>query len=481
VEPPALHGQPRTDQMEQRSLASKFAQLRLPRLVQAAATDRLVRLRPRTMDHLVADFNTALDESVGSNSSSRSTTSRRKAWKRRCKSTSNLLGGGAGAGAGGRMSEDSSSSVDNLALLSRERGGTSSLQFSDSDIESAVAAGQALVRSVGRTKRGRADVMVESDSFTENIQPWGQFRGQSKRKRKFKRMAVCGAGPGGEAGPVTTVRMQGGVATKRKKVRSRSGLGVGGACRERRACPPGPPGTAVTGKRKRSAREKSEESGELLAGPPLPGAGGEERMELEEVGSSSSLSSSEWEDLDSCHSPGEADDEQSDWPGHAELPTDDESCTADPEVFLSRRAGRDGRPIRAGSRRPGPATGSPYGETVHRFVQDPGRSTLRLVSVGPAERTLLVSLARLYCLRHSVEGGAVVLTKTVAVASLPAAPLGADQFTLPAPPPGPAPPKRELAASALCKRQRRYGPGGLGTPRSGRHRGPPPPPGSKSS
>ena len=42
-----------------------------------------------------------------------------KAWKRRCKSTSNLLGGGAGAGAGGRMSEDSSSSVDNLALLSR--------------------------------------------------------------------------------------------------------------------------------------------------------------------------------------------------------------------------------------------------------------------------------------------------------------------------------------------------------------------------
>ena len=37
-------------------------------------------------------------------------------------------------------------------------------------------------------------------------------------------------------------------------------------------------------------------------------------------------------------------------------------------------------------------------------VQDPGRSTLRLVSVGPAERTLLVSLARLYCLRYTPVG-----------------------------------------------------------------------------
>ena len=38
-------------------------------------------------------------------------------------------------------------------------------------------------------------------------------------------------------------------------------------------------------------------------------------MELEDEESSSSLSSSEWEDVDNCPEAGEADDEQSDWPG----------------------------------------------------------------------------------------------------------------------------------------------------------------------
>ena len=90
------------------------------------------------MDQLVHDFNTALDETAGSNSSSRSSASRRKvitylesicdayclvfqSWKRRCKSTSNL-------NTGNNISDDSSSSVDNIGLLSRDRG-TSSLQF----------------------------------------------------------------------------------------------------------------------------------------------------------------------------------------------------------------------------------------------------------------------------------------------------------------------------------------------------------------
>ena len=57
---------------------------------------------------------------------------------------------------------------------------------------------------------------IESDSFTENVQPWQDFRVHSKRRRKFKRMAM---GPGVE---VSTVR--GVTATKRKKVRSRSGV-----------------------------------------------------------------------------------------------------------------------------------------------------------------------------------------------------------------------------------------------------------------
>ena len=87
-----------------------------------------------------------------------------QAWKRRCKSTSNLLH------AGQNMSDDSSSSVDNVGLLSRERG-TSSLQFSDSDIE-VMGPGMEteLVRSARnrqsrrqeyRNKRGGADHLGE--------------------------------------------------------------------------------------------------------------------------------------------------------------------------------------------------------------------------------------------------------------------------------------------------------------------------------
>ena len=153
------------------------------------------------MDQLVHDFNTALDETGGSNSSSRSSASRRKvsshiallssylpttvqAWKRRCKSTSNLT-----FGTGNNISDDSSSSVDNVGLLSRDRG-TSSLQFSDSDLDTPAYPGLARTGR-NRTKRGRGDPLgIESDSFTENVQPWHDFRVHTKRRRKFKRMAI---------------------------------------------------------------------------------------------------------------------------------------------------------------------------------------------------------------------------------------------------------------------------------------------------
>ena len=160
-------------------------------------------MRPvnQSMDQLVHDFNTALDETGGSNSSSRSSASRRKvspvptlqlflylglyplqAWKRRCKSTSNLT-------FGQNISDDSSSSVDNVGLLSRDRG-TSSLQFSDSDLDTPAYPGLARTGR-NRTKRGRGDPLgIESDSFTENVQPWQDFRVHTRRRRKFKRMAI---------------------------------------------------------------------------------------------------------------------------------------------------------------------------------------------------------------------------------------------------------------------------------------------------
>ena len=128
-----------------------------------------------------------------------------QAWKRRCKSTSNLTLGNC------NISDDSSSSVDNVGLLSRDRG-TSSLQFSDSDLETPVYPGLARPGR-NRTKRGRGDTLgIESDSFTENVQPWQDFRVHSKRRRKFKRMAIA---PG--------LDVRGATGTKRKKVRSRSG------------------------------------------------------------------------------------------------------------------------------------------------------------------------------------------------------------------------------------------------------------------
>jgi len=430
--------------MEQRNLANKFAQLRLPRVLTGQGTqntDRLLRFRPsgHNMDQLVQDFNTALAETAGSNSSSISTTSRRKAWKRRCKSTSNLLH------AGQNMSEDSSSSVDNVGLLSRDRG-TSSLQFSDSDNEVGLGMETELVRSARnrqsrmqeyRNKRGGADHLgIESDSFTENISPFKEFRVNIKRKRKFKRMTVDPSSSD-HGMPSTALRpAQGhpghsGLATKRKKVRSRSGAdtrtgGKKGA------------GGILPGKRKRSAREKSVDSGDIFcSGRSRTASLGEkglssmEKMDMEEIWSSSSLSSSEWEDVHTDGGPeGEADDEQSDWPGpepgmSVMQLTDEE---VDPEISFSQlltgpACNASGRVIRSGSRRlkshhvyqaGGAHPGIPaYGEQVARFMQDTFSQTLHLPAIKSTDRNMILRLASLYSLSWSPEGESIlVLTKT---------------------------------------------------------------------
>ena len=389
------------------------------------------------MDQLVHDFNTALDETGGSNSSSRSSASRRKvsphiaflsshpislpttvhvqAWKRRCKSTSNLT-----FGTGNNISDDSSSSVDNVGLLSRDRG-TSSLQFSDSDLDTPAYPGLARTGR-NRTKRGRGDPLgIESDSFTENVQPWQDFRVHSKRRRKFKRMAIA---PG--------VDVRGATATKRKKVRSRSGYD--GRTNTRMSAT----SSCTPGKRKRSTREKSVESGDILGGGSRSRTVSlsEDKMEMEEEEeSSSSLSSSEWEDVnDGCGSPeGEADDEQSDWPGHDPGHTDEE---LDPEISFSSRklvGPGKGRVMRAGSRRLKSTNRSPpYGEMLQRFLQverpcchlprpaslpvfqDSSMQSLRLKNVKSSERNMILSLARLYNLSVTVEANTLILSKLLA-------------------------------------------------------------------
>lgn len=416
----------------QPSLASEFAALRLPNRLQQA-TDRL-RLRPPhpAMDQLVQDFNTALDETAGSGSA-RSGVSRRKAWKRRCKSTSNLL-----QLAGQNVSDDSSSSVDNVGLLSRDRG-TSSLQFSDSDLEQGGPAGVGPQAKPGRSRHARLHEYrtkregagaelpgVESDSFNENISPFKEFRANSKRKRKFKRMAVDES-PENRKPRVTQTP-----GSKKKKVRSRSGHHESGR-----------KGHAVTpGKRKRSAREKSVESGEVLSSGRSrtvslgeEGAAGLERMEMEEGGCSSSLSSSsDWEaEHSDGREEGEADDEHSDWPGPepglSVMQLTDEEI--DPEISFSQLlAGPPsrkslGRPVRSGTRRlksQAAAGGSgmgahpvvlAYSEQVSRFIEDSGRTSLRLPAVRASDRNMILNLASLYSLSWCPEGPSVLLlTKT---------------------------------------------------------------------
>lgn len=384
------------------------------------------------MDQLVHDFNTALDETAGSNSSSISISSKRKAWKRRCKSTSNLLH------AGQNISDDSSSSVDNVGLLSRDRG-TSSLQFSDSDIEvgpiygSEIRCGrnrQSRLQEYRNKRGGGEQLGIESDSFTENISPFKEFRGNVKRKKRFKRMAVDHP----SSATSRTQQIHTGLASKRKKVRSRSGAEVGNIGKR------GATGI-VLGKRKRSAREKSVESGDMLGRSRTASLGEEglssiEKMEMEDVGSSSSLSSSEWEDLHSDGGPeGEdgqdcqADDEQSDWPGPepgmSVMQLTDEEI--DHEVSFSQLLEGPrktvGRIIRTGNRRLKSSNNFQSGgscpiipafsEQVSRFMQDSNLQTLRLPAVKSTDRKMILSLASLYSLSWSAEGqNILVLAKT---------------------------------------------------------------------
>jgi len=456
--------------MEGRKLATEFANLKLPNLQPhnpsnpQGNTDRIFRFRATSgapnMDSLGADFNTALEETADTNSSNRSTTSKRKfgkSWKRRCKSTSNLVV------AGQNLSEDSSSSVD-----TRGRG-TSSLQFSDSDIEVSMPG---LSRGAhGRSRQNRHDYrgirthqaqMGESDSFNENISPFKEFRTthSSKRRRKMKRMAVDHSPenrkPKLAIGKLSRSGSGPTVSVKRKKVRTKSGgevmksskMSVGSVSRRPGVLPLG-------GKRKRSHREKSVESGDMLSSGRSRTAslgdtqethtGSQDTMDCDEVCSSSSLSSSEWENLSSDCSP-EADDEQSDWPGpepnqgqqgeranNVHL-TDEEG---DREVRLVKLSlagprGSQSRVIRSGTRRlknrhrvspssvgPGVSLeGEGPRESLLQFLADRRKLSLKLPVLNNQDRNFLLNLASIYQLSWRPDGPSLlVLSKTCATLS----------------------------------------------------------------
>ena len=186
-----------------------------------------------------------------------------------------------------------------------------------------------------------------------------------------------------------------------------------------------------------------------------------DKMELEDASSSSSLSSSEWEDVDNCPE-GEADDEQSDWPGHDTGLTDEE---LDTEVTFNTRkllsGGRD-RVVRAGSRRlkTGERHQPPYGEMMHRFIKDNSLQSLRMTSVKSSDRNMIFSLARMYNLSVATDLSTVTVTKASGGPHRHLARAGPAEFAVPGVPqlrPGPGG-YREPGARESHKKQRKYGP-----------------------
>lgn len=278
----------------------------------------------KKMDALVHELNAALEldeannssanaESGGSGGSGPASSNRRRVWRRRCKSTSNLTCLNSGTSKSSDLlknsqnhSEDSSSSSDDTraVILTNDRG-TSSLQLTDSDEETVLLSPRSLVHStkrknvsfqhqqqqqpqqqlqqqqqqqqqpqqVGQQQQQQQKLMnVDTDSVNENFSP---VRPSTKRKRKFKRMALDPDNSNMESGQKSKTG-----TIKRKKVRSRSACESsnsvvvkstskgsssknqsGPQCGQRQRQLSA---NVVPGKRKRSSREKSVEPDLIL-------------------------------------------------------------------------------------------------------------------------------------------------------------------------------------------------------------------------
>lgn len=483
---------------DERRMLGQFSQLRVFAIppIPASLTNRKSTQKPNRMEGLAQDLNSALEESTRSSTTS-SASSKRRFLRRRCKSTCNLSSmSGVGAGNSGaagnsqHTSDDSSTSSleDNIGLGVSSRGerGTSSLHLSDSDENTAMSMGSLASRkkrseSWNSTRISHAN--AESDSVNENVSP---VRPNTKRKRKFKRMAIDPAA--GPVGPSTisttrspTVRMSETAPTtpsgtiKRKKGRSKSAtlesplIHTSSSLQPpNQMCPPIRQRQAsgvVPGKRKRSTREKSVETDLNQKGSTFIVGHDSKTLSMDcddERRSSSSLSSTEWEDQDSgdednlslplCVDDGEADDEQSDWhdssAGPVFLLTDDEDSSDMPmALFASEGANNEmqienfnkltstarqaylarmkrlaecvpGREIRAGTRRIrnrqlGFTIKSSSSEQLSRFLQDSSRTHLRLSVLRGSDRSKIVHLANLYSLSlHYEEPHLLVLSKT---------------------------------------------------------------------
>ncbi|XP_067011470.2 G patch domain-containing protein 2 isoform X2 [Anabrus simplex] len=382
------------------------------------------------MEALVQDLTNALEES------SRAATVRRR-WglRRRAHSTGNLT-----LACHKTQSDDSSSSMGE-PILSRDKG-LSSLHQSDSDDIGSTAGVHRHLAPFSLKARQVAHLHgnFESDSFNENFSP---VHPNTRRKRKFKRMAVDPVEPDNPSTSQSAVPIPLASSKKKRIIRHSN-------CENRL-------NSFLCGKRKRSMRERSvdcepqattrSKTSRILAIHKMS-LGNPEETRMEgghcEMMSSSSLSSSESDTGIYTNDEGrEGDDEQSDWFGEpgkswweddsqdrsrtpirlADEDTDREDCDPAFQAILAAsfehlseeakqtykarvqwlREGLSGREIRAGRRRirnehPGFSIVTSANEKLSRFLQDPGQSELRLHPMKKQEREQLCQLANLYSL-----------------------------------------------------------------------------------
>ncbi|KAJ9581514.1 hypothetical protein L9F63_023305 [Diploptera punctata] len=430
----------------------------MERVFQAVPAD--LRMK---MEALVQDLTNALEES------SRLSSSRRR-WglRRRARSTGNLP-----MACHKTQSDDSSSSIGEL-MLSRDKG-LSSLHQSDSDdVAPTTGAHRQLTPLARKTRQvNHLHGNFESDSFNENFSP---VHPNTRRKRKFKRMAVDPVELGNPSTSHATVPVPLSSGKKKRIVKHSAN------CENKY-------NSLICGKRKRSMRERSVDCDRPTAGPTgraktsrilhlhklSLSSQDESHMDFDssaathcEIMSSSSLSSSESDTGIYTNDEGrEGDDEQSDWWGGdaasvcgkgwweedegeqtSGIPTigtggvtdvDEDSDPAFRAILtgsfehLSEEAKQayrvhlqwirdvpNGREIRAGRRRirgerPGFSIVTSANEKLSRFLQDPGQSELRLHPMQKQERDQLSHLADLYSLQMTSDPNrqtCPVLTKT---------------------------------------------------------------------
>ncbi|XP_020299725.1 G patch domain-containing protein 2-like isoform X1 [Pseudomyrmex gracilis] len=380
---------------------SKKRVLQMERVLKAVPASLRVK-----MEALVHDLTLALEES------SNSTTRRRWGIRRRARSTGNIP-----TLSITKHSDDSSSSICDIRI---PKTANVSKYQSDSD-DTNQTKRFAHFSNLNNTSN------IESDSVNENFVP----RTNTRRKRKFKRMAIEYDANGSTSQAVAIVSTSFG--GKKRIFRS--------DCKSKY-------GAIWCGKRKRSCRERSIDCEMRMSKPTkntkLKNRGkmqGGDTVDCSRISSSSISSSDSEAGLVTNDEDREGDDEQSDWIGEPSWredgdSTSDDKATSDSTLqqmiqhehsvaeakrnYKQRiqriREGLSGREIRAGRRhvnnKPGYSIITSANEKVSRFLQDPTQSELKLHPMRQPEREKLCRLANLYSLSLKGDLGCPILYKT---------------------------------------------------------------------